>query len=83
MSKISISLIEGLHLTATDKRHIAEILRRRWSEGVTRHRRYSITERAGDTACVVIERKEWNDFGRLEIRRSKVMIRIGGGQSHA
>ena len=83
MSKISISLLEGYHITATDKRHIAEILRRGWSEGVTRHRRYSITERAGDTACVVIERKEWNDFGRLEIRRSKVMIRIGGGQSHA
>jgi len=81
MSKISISLIEGYHITATDKRHMAEIIRRGWSKGVTQYRQYSITERNEDTARVVIESNERTSSGRMEIRRSAVTIRIRGEQS--
>ncbi|MDM8347044.1 MULTISPECIES: hypothetical protein [Brucellaceae] len=81
MSKLSISLIEGYHITATDKRHIAEIIRRGWSKGASKYRHYSITERNDDTARVVIESNERTSSGRMEIRRSAVTIRIRGEQS--
>ncbi|MBB5704117.1 MULTISPECIES: hypothetical protein [Brucella] len=83
MSKISISLLEGYHITATDKRHIAAIVERGWREGVTRQRRYKITEKTGDIVRLVIERSERDMQGRPMIRRSKVVVRIGGGQGHA
>ena len=83
MSKISISLLEGYHLTATDKRHIAAIVERGWREGVTRQRRYTITERTGDIVRLVIERSERDMHGRPTTRRSKVVIRIREGQGHA
>ncbi|WP_376711210.1 hypothetical protein [Pseudochrobactrum lubricantis] len=82
MSKISISLIEGYHITATDKRHMAEIIRRGWSKGASKYRHYSITERNDDTARVVIESNERTSSGRMEIRRSTVTIRIRGGRSN-
>ncbi len=78
MSKISISLVEGTHLTATDKRHIAEIIRRGWTKGATRRRQYSISEREGDTARLIIEWNERDDYGRLQTRTSKMKIRIKG-----
>lgn len=83
MSKICISLIEGTHLTATDKRHIAEIIRRGWSKGATRQRQYSISEREGDTARVTIERYERDDYGRPQTRTSKMKIRIKGEAQNA
>lgn len=76
MSKINISLIDGYHITATDKRHIAEIIRRGWSKGASKYRHYSITEGKEDTACVIIESKERTSSGRMEIRRNTVTIRI-------
>lgn len=80
MSKINISLIDGYHITATDKRHIAEIIRRGWSKGASKFRNYSITERKDDTAYVIIESRERTSAGHMEIRRNTVTIRIKGDQ---
>ncbi|MBL7508278.1 hypothetical protein INQ20_28625, partial [Escherichia coli] len=45
---MSIRLIEGLHLTATQKGHLAEIIARGWTEGHSGRFRYSLAPIEGE-----------------------------------
>lgn len=79
MTRQTVHLIEGYHITATDKRHILALVQRGWREGSTRQSRYSIIERDGQTMRVLIEKRERNDLGRPLTRRQRVKVEIRGG----
>lgn len=82
MTRKTVHLIEGTHVTATDKRHILALVEKSWSTGQTRQARYSITESEGETFRVRIEKRERSDLGRPLLRRIVVKIEIRGGPIH-
>lgn len=77
MSKKTVSLIEGLHITATDKRHILAIVEKGWSSGHTKQRSYEIETNEDGSLQVVIERRERDDYGRMQIRTSRIKVMVG------
>lgn len=78
MSKKTLSLIEGLHITVTDKRHILAIVEKGWSSGHTKQRSYAIETNEDGSLQVVIERREKDDYGRWQTRTCHVKVRVGG-----
>lgn len=49
MTRRTVHLLAGLHITATDKRHILALVDKGWQRGSTRRKSYEITERRGNT----------------------------------
>jgi hypothetical protein len=47
---MQIRLIEGLHLTATNKRHLAEIIGKGWTAGQSKRIAYTVTPITGEVA---------------------------------
>ena len=82
MTRKTVHLIEGTHVTATDKRHILAVVDNGGQTGQTRLARYSITQKDGDTLRVQIEKRERNDLGRPVVRRLNVKVEIRGGDAH-
>ncbi|NSZ10090.1 MULTISPECIES: hypothetical protein [Agrobacterium] len=82
MTRKTVHLIAGLHITATDKRHILGLVDKGWQRGWTRRKFYEITERKENTLRVLIESKESNDLGRPIKRRSRVTVEIRGAAAN-
>lgn len=71
---MQITMTEGVHLTATNKRHIAEMLTRGLMEGGTKTLYYTFTNIEGNTARLTITKKESNDWGKVVHRRGEYAI---------
>lgn len=71
---MQVKMIEGLHLTATNKRHIAEMLTRGIMEGGTRALYYVFTNIEGNVARLTIFKNETNDYGRKVTRKSHCTV---------
>lgn len=71
---MQITKLEGLHLTATNKRHIAEMLTKGMTEGGTKTIYYTFTNIEGNTARLTITKKETNDWGNVVYRRGHYAI---------
>ena len=61
---MNITMTEGLHLTATNKRHIAEMLTKGITEGGTKAIHYIFTNIENEFARLTIIKHETNDQGR-------------------
>lgn len=70
-----MKLIEGLHLTATEKRHIAEIIGKGWQSGNSGRKSYLVRP-AGEYWRVRITTKERDDFGRPSDRVQSVVVSL-------
>ena len=62
---MQITKLEGLHLTATNKRHIAEMLTKGMVKGGTKTLWYEFSDIADNAASVKITKKERNDWGKV------------------
>ncbi len=70
----AIRLIEGRHLTASNKRHISALLERGWWSGHSRHIQYEIARLTDDTYRVIITQRERDDMKRVQTRTMHVTI---------
>lgn len=73
---MAIRLIEGLHLTATQKRHLAAIIGNGWTRGQSGRFTYTIDQIDGEANCyryhwTKAERDDWN---RPVIREGRGII---------
>jgi len=50
-----VKLIEGLHVTATEKRHICQLINQQMTEGGTRAKFYKVTEDLGNRKRICIQ----------------------------
>lgn len=62
---MAIRLIEGLHLTATQKRHLAEIIGNGWTRGQSNRIAYTVEQIDGEPSryryhWTKAERDDWN-----------------------
>lgn len=71
-----IKLVDGLHLTATNKRHIAQMISANMTRGQSGRLAYAlepIAESAGQYRYCITQR-ERDDYGRLSIRNSRGIL---------
>ena len=78
MTRRTVHLVAGLHITATDKRNILALVDKGWQRGSTRRKSYQITERRENTLRLTIEGRESNDLGRPQTRHQRVTVEIRG-----
>lgn len=73
---MSIRLIEGWHLTATQKRHLAEIIARGWTEGHSGRFRYSLAPIEGEPSHFRYHwrKNERDDWGQPVTREGRGII---------
>lgn len=71
-----VRMIEGLHLTATNKRHIAEMVAQGMTQGGTKTLRYEITDREGDRLRLTIAKRETDTLGRPIWRRGAYLVEV-------
>lgn len=75
---MAIRLIEGLHLTATNKRHLAEIIGKGWTSGQSKRIAYTVTPIEGEARRFAYHwrKPEADDFGRAVIREGRGIIEL-------
>lgn len=73
---MSIRLIEGLHLTPTNKRHLAEIIEAGWTQGHSSRINYTVAPIEERPGCYRYSwsRRETSDFGRQQTREGRGII---------
>lgn len=71
---MQVKLIEGFHLTATNKRHIAEMLTRGIMEGGTRALHYVFSNIENNIARLTIFKNETDDYGRKVTRTFRCVV---------
>ena len=81
---IKIKLLEGLHLTATERRHITELLDAGFSVASSRLKTYRAAKLGDGRYRVEIETKERDSQNRKTVRQHLVIIAASGlGQGQA
>jgi hypothetical protein len=70
---MGIRQIEGLHLTATNKRHLAEIIANGWTTGHSSRIAYTVTPIAGEPRRFAYHwrKPETDDYGRRVTREAR------------
>ena len=72
---MQVKMIEGRHLTATNKRHIAAMVAQGMENGKTAKSRYTVTKE-NDNFRVIIAEVETSTTGRKFIREWKFLISV-------
>lgn len=70
---MQVKMIEGYHLTATNKRHIAEMIAQGMESGKTAKARYTVTKE-NENFRVIIAEVETSMTGKKFIREWKYLI---------
>lgn len=80
---MQIRLIEGLHLTATQKRHLAEIIGKGWSSGHSGRISYTVSpvEGAPNRYRYHWTKKERDDWNRPITREGRGLIECRPGSA--
>ena len=73
---MKIKKLEGLHLTATNKKHIVQLLEKGWDEGGTKTIWYEILERNDNIVKLTVSKKEKSDYGRVFWRTGTYVIEV-------
>lgn len=73
---MTVKMIEGLHLTATNKRHIAEMVARGMMEAGTKSLGYIITNIEGAIVRLTVIKREMDDMGRKVSRRGHYVVEV-------
>lgn len=71
---MQIKMIEGLHLTATNKRHIAEMLTKGMMEAGNKTFGYIMTNVEGNVARLTIIKRETDSQGRRIARKGHYVV---------
>lgn len=71
---MQVKMIEGLHLTATNKRHIGSMIERGMMEAGNNTFSYVITNLEGNVARMTITKRETNDQGRRVSRKGHYVV---------
>jgi hypothetical protein len=71
----SIKMLEGLHLTQTEKKQITAIINKGWESAHTKNKSYLIKKIYNDNFAVQITSKEFNDYGKRDDRTRKYVVR--------
>lgn len=71
---MQIKLIDGLHLTAADKRDIAHIIGQGWTHGQTRQKRYTVQQIDGARYAVTIKKNYRSDWGEPRVSTHRATI---------
>lgn len=73
---MAVRLIEGLHLTATQKRHLVEIIGKEWREGHSGRISYRVEPVDGAPRRFRYhwQKRERDDWGRAVIREGRGII---------
>ena len=75
MAAYAISLLNGYHLTATEKRHISEVLESGQKCGATTKMRLEILSQHGQSYEIAISTRERDSLNRFVPRRSLVTVK--------
>lgn len=75
---MQISLTTGRHLTATNKRHIAEMIGRGQMKGATARIQYEFDTMGDGVAALTVYTKDKTDYGRVFWRNQAVTISYKG-----
>ena len=73
---IKVTLIEGLHLTATERRHIGELLEADATIATSKQKIYRAERIEDGTYRVAIESKERDDQNRPTVGKHVVTVRV-------
>lgn len=75
---MQVKLIQGLHVTATQKRHIAEIIANGWNKGSTKSMSYYIEKIADEDNMYAVEihKADRNDYGKKFNRVLRVKVEV-------
>jgi hypothetical protein len=73
---MNVKMIEGLHLTATNKRHIAHMVKEGMMEAGNKTFSYVITNIEGDLVRLTVAKKERNDSGRVVWRKGHYLVEV-------
>ena len=73
---MQVKMIEGRHITATNKRHIASVIEQGLTSGYSKRIAYHVTDRDGDIYSIRIEQDERNDFGKVITRIQTVKVEV-------
>lgn len=71
---MQVKMIEGLHLTATNKRHIAEMLAKGMMDAGNKAFSYIITNIEGNVARLTIVKRETDSVGRKIARKGHYTV---------
>lgn len=70
-----MKIIGRYHVTATEKRHIRDIIAKGWTFGKTKFKSYQLTET--ETGFdVLISTRQRDDWGRLVIKQQKATVTL-------
>lgn len=77
MNRPAIRLIDGLHLTATNRRHLSQIIGQGWRKGESGRLAYTVEPIDGEPGRFrySIGQMERDDWGRPQYRIRKGVIR--------
>jgi hypothetical protein len=74
---MKLTMIEGLHLTATNKSHIAQMLGKDMRTAGTKALRYEITDRDGDMVKLIVAKREVSEItGKKFWRTGRYTVRV-------
>lgn len=73
---MNIKMLEGLHLTVTNKRHIAHMLETEMMEAGNKTFSYVITNIDGNIARLTVAKRETNDWGKLVTRKGHYVVQF-------
>jgi stage III sporulation protein SpoIIIAA len=76
LQEISIKMIEGLHLTATNKKHIAHMIANDMKDASNASFDYTITSIENDIVKLTMTKRELDDRGRKVSRRGNYVIKF-------
>ena len=77
---MAVHLVEGVHLTATNKRHLSEIIGNGWTQGRSNRIAYTVAQVEGEPTrySFRIEKAETDDWGKPVTRISRGIIEVRG-----
>ncbi|WP_376711185.1 hypothetical protein [Pseudochrobactrum lubricantis] len=75
MAAYAISLLKGYHITATEKRHISEVLESGQKCGATSKMRLEVLSQNDQIYEIAIHTRERDSLNRLVPRRSLVTVK--------
>jgi len=73
---MQIKMLEGLHLTATNKRHIVHMLKTGMMEAGNKTFNYVITNIDGNIVRLTVAKRETNDWGRPVTRKGHYLVKF-------
>ncbi len=73
---MQVKLLQGRHLTTTERRHICQLVEQNLERGGTRRKSYTRLESSGTQHRIKIETPERDSWGRAVISTQTVLVDV-------